>query len=328
MPEKIIDECCCYLSDACGNSICPYQCGSISYEELSYPQNRVQVQQLLSDDRLACQVEVAVRIKGYVTAVEGAGEPIETVPFGKIKIIRLPFLPQGRLEFTTTHFTCRIKRAANSCSIPSEFMEVVIRLEACVCADAGACAGKCYTFQTCIGAVCKRPAIRATAYQYNAIAKERQNIFTDEDELSEYGSHGIPSPRDAAICKVFVNGFLQPPTNYDLQKGRLRFKTEDFPAKGAVVSVYTARLKWNRRAVTSYYVAVADGVKTTFRNEDALTEYGDKGIPSPCDVSFVNLYVNGVLQPAPVYRMEKGLLELSSAPETGQYVILESVIIK
>ncbi|HMM32866.1 MAG TPA: DUF4183 domain-containing protein, partial [Clostridia bacterium] len=63
-------------------------------------------------------------------------------------------------------------------------------------------------------------------------------------------------------------------------------------------------------------------------NEDALTEYGDKGIPSLCDVSFVNLYVNGVLQPAPVYRMEKGLLDLSSAPEAGQYVILESVIIK
>lgn len=321
MLENIFDEYCCYLSDECGNSICPYRCGSISYVELSFPQNRVQVQQRLSGDRLACQVEVAVRIKGYVTVAEGEGEPIETIPFGAIKTIRLPFFPEGRLEFTTTQFTCRIKSAF-------EFLEIAIYLEACACADAGADSKKCSVFQTCMNIVCAKPAMRATAYQYNAIAKERQNIFTDEDELSEYGSHGIPSPRDAAICKVFVNGVLQPPTNYDIQKGRLCFKTEDFPAKGAVVSVYTARLKWNRRAVTSYYVAVADGVKTTFRNEDALTEYGDKGIPSLCDVSFVNLYVNGVLQPAPVYRMEKGLLDLSSAPEAGQYVILESVIIK
>ena len=327
MLEKIFDEYGCYLSDACGNSICPYRCGSISYVELSFPQNRVQVQQLLGD-RLAIQVEVAVRIKGYVAVVDGAGEPIETIPFGTIRTIRLPFFPEGRLEFTTTHFDCQIKHAASSCYMPCEFMEMVIHMETCVCADAGACEGKCYTFQTCIDAVCKRPVMRVNTHQYNAIAKEQQNIFTDKDELFEYGSYGIPSPRDAAICKVFVNGVLQPPTNYDIQKGRLCFKTEDFPAKGAVVSVYTARLKGNRKAVTSYYVAVADGAKTTFRNEDALTEYGDKGIPSPCDISFVTLYVNGVLQPAPVYQMEKGLLELSGAPETGQYVILESVLIK
>lgn len=320
MLEKIFDEYGCYLSDACGNSICPYRCGSISYVELSFPQNRVQVQQLLGD-RLAIQVEVAVQIKGYVAVVDGAGEPIETIPFGTIRTIRLPFFPEGRLEFTTTHFDCRIKSAF-------EFLEIAIYLETCACADAGADSKKCSVFQTCMNIVCAKPAMRATAYQYNAIAKERQNIFTDEDELFEYGSYGIPSPRDAAICKVFVNGFLQPSTNYDIQKGSLHFKTEDFPAKGAVVSVYTAQLKGKRKVVTSYYVAVADGAKTTFRNEDALTEYGDKGIPSSCDVSFVNLFVNGVLQPAPVYQMEKGLLELSGAPETGQYVILESVLIK
>ena len=328
MLENILDEYCCYVSDACGNSICHYQSGSISYVELTYPQNRVQVQQLLGGDRLACQTEVAVLIKGYVTAVEATGEPIETVPFGTIKTLRLPFFPEGKLEFNTTHYTCRIKRAAYSFGMPSEFFEMIIDLETCVCADAGECARKCFAFQTCIGVVLRIPVMRVDTYQYNAIAKEQQDIFTDEDELFEYGSNGIPSRQDVSLCKVFVNGFLQSPTNYDIQRGSLRFTTEDFPAKGSVVSVYSARLKCTRNAVTNYYVAVSDGTKTTFVNEDALTEYGGKGIPSPCEVSFVNLYVNGMLQPTPVYRMEKGLLELSSAPQTGQYVVLESVIIK
>lgn len=129
-----------------------------------------------------------------------------------------------------------------------------------------------------------------------------------------------------------MNGLLQPPANYEMQRGRLRFNTEDLPAKGAAVSVCSARLKSGGNpkynAVTSYYVAIADGVKTTYTDEDALTEYGGNGIPSPCEVSFFNLYVNGVLQPSPVYFLKKGMLELTEAPGAGQYVLLESVIVQ
>jgi len=187
-------------------------------------------------------------------------------------------------------------------------------------------------FQACTALLFRRPAIQADAYQYNAIAQEQQRVFTDEDELTEYGSRGISFPADVSLCKVHVNSLLQPPTNYEIQRGKLRFKTEDLPAEGAAVSVYSARLKSGRNpkynAVTSYYVAIADGVKTTYTDEDALTEYGDNGIPSPCEVSFFNLYVNGVLQPALVYLLKKGILELTEAPRAGQYVLLESVIVQ
>ncbi|EHQ90643.1 DUF4183 domain-containing protein [Desulfosporosinus youngiae] len=80
----------------------------------------------------------------------------------------------------------------------------------------------------------------------------------------------------------------------------------------------------------SQYNAISDGVRTSFTNADELTIYGDNGIPNPAEVSFFNLYVNGVLQPQINYTVAEGLLTLTtqSPPSTGVPIILESLIIK
>lgn len=78
------------------------------------------------------------------------------------------------------------------------------------------------------------------------------------------------------------------------------------------------------------YNALADGVKTIFTNNDELTIYGDQGIPNPAEISFFNLYINGVLQPQVNYQVKEGLLILTidSPPQEKVPVILESLILK
>ncbi len=346
MLEGICCEYCCFLSDAFGNRVCPYAPGNITYIKLSSPENRAQAQRLLAGDRLVYEAEAAVLIKGYVTVVHEAGDYKETIPFSTIEIVRLPGISEGPLAFATRYFCCRLRPRKNCGNIRSAYSRIVVQIEAGVCDES---CGKgvdstatlfeingsqrtCGALQACITLFYKRPPIRANVCQYNAIAQERQRVFTDADELTAYGSQGIPSPDDVSFCNVYVNGLLQPPVNYDMQRGNLCFKTEDLPAEGGVVSIYSARLmhrnnsKFN--AVTNYFVAVSDGVKTTYTDQDVLPEYGDEGIPDPCEVSFFNLYVNGVLQPAPVYFLKKGSFELTEAPKAGQYIILESVVVQ
>ena len=81
-------------------------------------------------------------------------------------------------------------------------------------------------------------------------------------------------------------------------------------------------------AEVSYYYAISDGEKTEYRNGDAI--YSDKGILDPEEVSFINLYINGVLQPSVNYTVEENLLSLltSDVPPQGVPIALEFITIK
>ena len=78
------------------------------------------------------------------------------------------------------------------------------------------------------------------------------------------------------------------------------------------------------------YNTVSDGIKKEFTDDDELLLYDSHGIPDPNDVSFLNLFINGVLQPEPVYAVKPGLLILKTAdtPQEGVPIILEYLIIK
>lgn len=77
------------------------------------------------------------------------------------------------------------------------------------------------------------------------------------------------------------------------------------------------------------YFALSDGVKSVYTDEDALTEYGDQGILDPQTVSYINLFVNGVLQPLNVYEVQKGYLQLKSVdvPQKNTPIILQFITI-
>jgi hypothetical protein len=48
---------------------------------------------------------------------------------------------------------------------------------------------------------------------------------------------GILSPDATSYYNLFVNGVLQPKTNYKIKKGFLEFKTTDIPSKGESIII-------------------------------------------------------------------------------------------
>ncbi|WP_078576745.1 DUF4183 domain-containing protein [Salipaludibacillus agaradhaerens] len=76
------------------------------------------------------------------------------------------------------------------------------------------------------------------------------------------------------------------------------------------------------------YFAVADGVKSEYTNDDEIKKYGDKGILDPNTVSYINLYLNGILQPKNIYEIKKGLLIfLSDIPTKNVPITLSFVTV-
>lgn len=83
------------------------------------------------------------------------------------------------------------------------------------------------------------------------------------------------------------------------------------------------------KADTLQYVTISDGVKRLYTNEDGLTGYENTGILNPNSVSFINLFINAMLQPPSLYQVQEGILVLTSqdVPKQGVPIILQFVII-
>lgn len=72
------------------------------------------------------------------------------------------------------------------------------------------------------------------------------------------------------------------------------------------------------------YNTIADGLKRTFLNSDEMKKYGGCGILSPKEVSYYNVFVNGILQPKKNYILKKGELTFTTQdiPSKDQTVII------
>lgn len=82
------------------------------------------------------------------------------------------------------------------------------------------------------------------------------------------------------------------------------------------------------------FVAVSDGRKKVYTNEDELDTYKNQGILCPTKVSyiclFINyicLFINGVLQPQSHYEVEEGklILKTKNAPLRGSPIHLQMI---
>ena len=180
----------------------------------------------------------------------------------------------------------------------------------------------------------KSTVLNADISQYSTIADGVKRTYLNSDEMKEYGNKGILSPQEVSYYDVFVNAMLQPKANYVLKKGELTFTTQNIPSEGQTVMILFTTLKnmdgQNMDVTDWHYNASSDGEKKIYTDEDELTEYGDHGIPSPSEVSYFNLYINGVLQPKVNYQVRKGILQLNTinAPVEGALIILESLVIR
>ncbi|NBJ68033.1 MULTISPECIES: DUF4183 domain-containing protein [Clostridia] len=83
------------------------------------------------------------------------------------------------------------------------------------------------------------------------------------------------------------------------------------------------------KAETSQYTAISDGIKTVYTNQDKVPAYSTSDILNPNDVSYINLFINGILQPATIYNVQPGSLQLLvdqiNIPRNGVPIILQFI---
>jgi Domain of unknown function (DUF4183) len=79
---------------------------------------------------------------------------------------------------------------------------------------------------------------------------------------------------------------------------------------------------------TFQYTAISDGIKRIYTNQDGVAKYGSSRILNPNSVSYINLFINGILQPNINYTVVQGRLIFSNdLPVSGAPIILQFVII-
>lgn len=169
-------------------------------------------------------------------------------------------------------------------------------------------------------------------YQYNTLSDGIKNDFTNDDELIMYGDHGIPNPSDVSFFNLFINGVLQPQTNYIVETGLLSLNLVDLPIEGVPIILEYLIIKDEKeqllKAETYQYNALSNGGKI-YTNADEIIMYGDLGILDPQQTSYVNLFVNGVIQPSINYMVEPGnlVLEVDSPPIVGAPISIQFISI-
>ncbi len=339
------------LTDEKGNILCPYEPDVIVYSETSLLQRKQRLKR-----NSAGREAIAVSVSGYITIFADEKKISPPLPFHIIRNISLWVPKSTALYFQVRQFQCCIQKDSSSMEpfiVPIKILiciETIVKSKAnidlnvpCVnslqTVQGKTCiyASRIYDFITFTSETCIRYPLRllkAEVYQYNTLSDGMKRVYTDADELTEYGTRGILSPDSVSCLNVFVNGVLQPKANYHLTEGRLEFLTDDLPLKGqsVLISFQSFYDSYGRvmRAENYQYNAMAHELQSIYTNQDELENSDGRGIPNPNEVSYYNLYINGVLQPKATYIIEKGVLVLITGDEPlrDALIILESVVLK
>lgn len=77
------------------------------------------------------------------------------------------------------------------------------------------------------------------------------------------------------------------------------------------------------------YFTLSDGEKRIYTDNDSLEQYSTTHILAPSEVSYINLFVNAVLQPTVNYQIEQGKLTLltEDVPPKGAAIIIQFITI-
>ncbi len=347
----------CYLTDQSGKILNPFRPGSITYAKVALhkigPRGRIKD----TSGREILLNTVTVLIQGYIAVSVNGGNISNPIKFEATKKINI-FVPHGAsLDFVTNNFSYHAIPVSYKDELLIDQIKISINIETIACSKAKVnmlvpevnpssllienkiciSANKIFDsilFRNEITTFYNVTELKGEVYQFNALGDGKSRIYTNEDELKEYGNRGILSPENVSYYNLFINGVLQPKSNYKLEKGLLILETEDLPLKGTpiVIMFLTFRDKNNEimYAETYHYNTVSDGIKKIYTNKDEIRMYGNRGILNPNLASCYNLYINGVLQPKTNYTVKKGLLELKTldCPIKGAPIILEYVIMK
>lgn len=340
----------CYLTDKYGKPINPYKPGSITYTET----NRQKKQIRLKSGELVILDRISVSVKGYIVVCinDDLSDPM---PFCKTEHVYLYAPSEAKVSFKVNDFNCcavPVFSEDNTIDTIKTFVNIdtIAHTKACVDlmvpeVDRSSHSTKktCITVNKIFDSTrflseftvrYRKMLLKADVYQYNALSDGIKKTYTNKDELKEYGQKGILSPKEVSYYKLFVNGVLQPDKNYKLEKGLLTFETDDIPNEGAPIIITFIAFRGRNNGIINaeayQYNTISDGKKRRFTNNDELKIYGDRGIPDPGEVSYFNLFINGILQPKNNYLVRKGLLHLTTTdiPKEGEPITLEFITIR
>lgn len=172
--------------------------------------------------------------------------------------------------------------------------------------------------------------VYVTDDKYVTVSDGIKTVFTNSDELIEYGDRGIPSPDSVSYFNLYVNSALQPKTNYIVSEGHLELTTTNITPAGAMIVLESVVIKDSEdlllKAEVYAYNAYSNGNKI-YTDREEIAMYGNKGISDPQLSSYQNLFVNGVIQPQINYSVQKGRLTLntSDAPNPDVPITLQFV---
>lgn len=172
--------------------------------------------------------------------------------------------------------------------------------------------------------------VYVTDHKYVTVSDGIKTVFTNSDELKEYGDNGIPSPDQVSYFNLYINSALQPKTNYIVTEGHLELTTTNVPPVGATIILESVVIKDSEdlplKVEVYAYNAYSNGNKI-YTDQEEITMYGNKGISDPQLSSYQNLFVNGVIQPQINYSVQEGRLTLntSEAPNPGVPITLQFV---
>lgn len=333
----------CYLTDKDGNILDPFSPDSIHY---TYKR--------LGGCRDVNFLRVCIR--GYITVFVDGEAFAPPVLFCIESYLELSAPCNAAISFTTTGFHCQIVPTFCQSNQKIEKVEICVEVKACArssqpCSlfmlpsENGCCcsmssalvrAEKIFDFRSFKGCtmVPFNPLLKAESSYYVASSSGDKAEYTNQDLLPEYDSSGIPSPEAVSYYHVFVNGMLQPKSNYTIRQGVLNFNTLDMPPKDVFIVIQFVTFKSLSGDVlpaeVDYYVTQTEENRRIYTDADALPLYSNKGIPDPQEISFFNFYANGPLQPKSNYLIRQGRLEVISEdlPSSGTFLILESISLK
>jgi hypothetical protein len=364
----------CFLTDKDGNKLNPYASGAICYKELFCRKICPEKQMLLKSGKTAEIYKITVLVKGYVAIWQDDKIYSLPIQFSQIKHLYLHAPPPTNLYFEVEDFECKFdfdyleneehkiiikiktlvkalskvdilvpeiktKNSYNYFIIYKEYInkEYINNLNfsdinlVCISADR---VFDSVFFKNKISLKCDKIRLKADVYQYNALSDGNKKIYTNADELKEYGNKGILNPQKVSFYSLFVNGVLQPETNYKIKEGLLTLNTKNIPIKNSPIIIPFVTFKnidgTLIKSETYYYNTLSDGLKRVFTNKDELCTYGNRGILNPEEVSFYNLFINGIMQPKVNYILKNGLLILKTKdiPKKGAYITVEFITLK
>ncbi|MED4135913.1 DUF4183 domain-containing protein [Priestia megaterium] len=79
--------------------------------------------------------------------------------------------------------------------------------------------------------------ILTTNLLYFTFSDGEKRLYTNSDGIDKYGTTEILGPNEVSYINLFINGILQPHTNYKVEENKLTLLTEDVPAEGVPITL-------------------------------------------------------------------------------------------